>query len=168
MEPLGKTSIIALVIISSAVSSLLFIEGTHIYASELVTYVLYFPFYVVFEITFLVASAGIYIPLPYVFLIGTIFSAACLFFLIRKFPSLSCAGIGVIFFLFLVIVGQGVFVKTIYLPHVTGIVTLLTSLRVLLEFLIGLAVIYVLLEPIDLSTISLRDNLFKKGSERKK
>ncbi|MGC1121552.1 MAG: hypothetical protein WBA22_10710 [Candidatus Methanofastidiosia archaeon] len=169
MGPSSRMSIIALVIISSALSSFLFIEGIHIYASELLKYVIYLPFHAVFGISSLAIRAGIHLPPPYVFLIGVVLSAGYLFFLIRRAPpSLSCTGISVIFFVFLVIVGQRVFVKVIFLPQATGIAALLSSLKILFEFLIGLAVIYILLGAVDPPAISSKDNLFKRGAKKGK
>ncbi|MBU7014227.1 MAG: hypothetical protein HXS52_04575 [Theionarchaea archaeon] len=169
MESSSRVGVLALLVISSAVSSLLFITGIRISASELLPYAMYFPFYAIFGVSSLAMRVGVYLPLPYVFLAGVILSAGCLFFLIRKMPpSMSYVGISVLFFTYLVVVGQKVFVKIIFLPQASSVTTVLTSLRVVLEFFCGLAVIYVLLGTTDFSTVSLRENLFKKGSRKER
>jgi hypothetical protein len=165
MEPVKRMSIITGIITLSALSSLLFISGVNNHVLELIPYGIYLPFYVVFETSLLVGrTGGIFFPLPYVFLIGVVLSASYLVLLTRKVPpSLCYCGVSVLFLVFLIVVGQNVFVKIIFLPRATSIKAVLFSLRTIFDFSVALILLYILLEPVSLRT--LKDNLFKSGSK---
>jgi hypothetical protein len=165
MEPAKRTSIITGIITLSALSSLLFISGVNNHVLDLIPHGIYLPFYVIFEISLLVSRiGGIFFPLPYVFLTGAVLSAFYLVLLTRKVPSsLFYCGIGVLFFLFLIVVGQNVFVRIIFLPRATSIKAVLSSLRTIFDFSVALIILYILLESVNPK--ALRDNLFKRGSK---
>lgn len=153
------------IITLSALSSLLFISGINNHVLELIPYGIYLPFYVVFETSLLVSrTGGVFFPLPYVFLIGVVLSAFYLVLLTRKVPpSLFYCGVSVLFFVFLIVVGQNVFVRITFLPRATGIKAVLSSLRTIFDFSVALIILYILLEPV--SPSALKDNLFKRGSK---
>jgi len=57
-------------------------------------------------------------------------------------------GGGVLFFIFLLICGRAVFVRFIYVPQSTTLETAVYSVKVFAEFLVALALLYLVLDEV--------------------
>lgn len=130
----------------SAVAALLFILGVGGGVLTPLKWGLYFPFYGVLCVSSYVQEAtGLSVLTPVLFLVGVVLSGMYLTVLLKKLPRyVGYVGVGVVFFVFLLFTGRGVFVRVIYAP-LSPIDTAVYSVKVFFEFLVGLVVLYVIL-----------------------
>jgi FtsH-binding integral membrane protein len=162
MDSLKRIAISASLLAGSAVASLLFIVGGEPDMLEPVKWGLYFPFYATVYLSSLLRQwTGVQMIAPVLSLIGVILSGLYLVLLLKKFPrNIVYLGVGVIFFVFLLIVGRNVFVRFVYIPHSTNLRTAVYSGRVFFEFLVGLVILYLILGNVD---FSLQNDCKRKG-----
>lgn len=153
----------SLLVVGSVVAALLFIVGVDVRVLVLLKWVLYFPFYGVLYVDSLWQQAtGFSVLTPVLFLVGVVLSGVYLTVLLKKVPCyVGYIGTGVIFFVFLLITGRGVFVRIMYAP-LSPIDTAVYAVKVFFEFVVGLVVLYVLV-----GEGSLRDKVrVAKGIEK--
>ncbi|MBU7047537.1 MAG: hypothetical protein HXS54_13970 [Theionarchaea archaeon] len=155
MDSLQRLTISCTIFAGSAVASLLVISGMNLNVPTPVKWILYFPFYgtllgssVIWQLT------GIRVLTPILFLIGVVFSAVYVVFLLEKLPkNVKYLGIGIVFFIFLLICGRAAFVQIIYVPHATSVGAAVRSIKVFSEFLVILALLYVVLREVNCTFI---------------
>lgn len=151
-------------VVGSAVAAILFIAGVDGGVFVSVKWALYLPFYGVLFMDSLVQQAtGFSVLTPVLFLAGVVLSGVYLTILLKKIPFyVGCIGVGVIFFVFLLISGRNVFVRIMYVP-LSPVDTAVYAVKVFCEFLVGLVVLYVVV-----GEGSLRDKVrAAKGKEKK-
>jgi hypothetical protein len=127
----------------SAVASLLVISGSGSGVPVPVKWVVYLPFYGVIHLSSVVWQlTGIRVLSPLVFLVGVVLSAVYVVIIMEKMPArLVYAGMGVLFFIFLLIVGRAAFVQFIFVPLSTAKAAVY-SVKVFFEFLVVLVLVY--------------------------
>ena len=146
MNSLQRLGISASLLVGSAVASMLYISGAGLNMSAPVKWVLYFPFYgVLYFSSFVWEMTGFRALNQIVFLVGVVLTAVYLVVLLEKIPrNVVYFGLGVIFFVFLLILGRTVFVRFIFVPQ-SMLGAAVYSVKVFLEFLICLVILYVVL-----------------------
>ncbi len=146
MDSLQRLGISASLLVGSAVASILYIVGAGLNMSAPVKWVLYFPFYgVLYFFSLVWELTGFRALNQILFLVGVVLTAVYLAILLEKIPrNVVYCGLGVIFFVFLLILGRGVFVRLISVSQST-LGTAVYSVKVFLEFLICLVILYVVL-----------------------
>ena len=153
MDSLKQLVVLTLLLVGSAIAALLFILGVGFNTSP-VMWMLYFPFYGTLYISSLVWQfAGLRVMSPLLFLIGVILTTVYFFILLEKAPKLAYVGGGVLFFIFLLICGRAVFVRFIYVPQSTTLEAAVYSVKVCVEFLVALALLYLVLDEVCSSPI---------------
>ena len=142
---LKRVGVSVTLLAGSAVASLLFISGSGVGVPVPVKWVVYLPFYGVIRLASLVWElTGIRVLSPFVFLAGVVLSAVYLVVIMEKMPDrLVYAGMGVLFFIFLLIVGRAAFVQFIFVPLSTAKATVY-SVKVFFEFLVVLVLVYLI------------------------
>lgn len=166
MDSLHRLAVLDSLVVGSAVAALLFIAGTRMNPIG-IKWVLFFPFYAVLYIFSIVWQiTGVSLLFPVLALIGAAFSAVYLVVLLEKIPgNTKYAGVGIFFFIFLLVCGRAVFVRLIYLPQSANLGTALHSIKVFLEFMVGLAVLYQVLGDVRIPWQEMKEkvkgNLFK-------
>ncbi len=142
-------------LVGSSVSSLFLIGGVDLSMLFAVRWVLYFPFFGVFYLFSLMERfSGLEVFFPIVFLVGVVFTAWYLAVLLDRAPrKIVYVGVGVVFFLFLLVVGRGAFTSFIFLPQTTRLRTALGSVKTFVEFLIVLVLLYCVLDDISLEEV---------------
>ena len=151
MDPLQRFAILCSLVTGSAVASLLFISGIDPGIAVPVRWVLYFPSYGIAFLNPLVSEAcGTNIVSPLLFFAGVVLTAVYWIVLVEKVPkNRGYVGLGVLFFIFLVVYGRAAFVNIIYVPLAPSLKTVVYSVKGFLEFLVGLALLYVVLGEVD-------------------
>lgn len=146
MDSLQRTGIVGSLLAGSAVAAVVLISGIDSGGLTLIKWGLYLPFYGIYYLFFsLLQISGIRVLNPILFLVGVVLSAVYLVVLMEKVPRriMYCA-VGVLFFIFLLIAGRSVFVQFIYVPQ-SPLRTAVNSAKVLVEFLVALALLYLVL-----------------------
>ena len=138
--------IIPALLVGSAVGALLFGMGVHLSMPLPVKWILYFPFYGTVELSSVIFQmVGVRLLKQILFSLGVALSAVYLLVLLEKIPrNVVHLGAGMIFFVFLLICGRYIFVRFIYAPEST-VGAAVYSIKVFVEFLVGLGVLYVVL-----------------------
>lgn len=148
MDSLKRLVVLTSLLVGSAIAALLFISGVGFNMSP-VAWMLYFPFYGTLYISSLVWQfTGLRVMSPLLFLIGVILTTVYFFILMEKAPKVAYVGGGVLFFIFLLICGRAVFVRFIYLPQSTTLEAAVYSVKVFVEFLVALALLYLVLDEV--------------------
>ncbi|MBU7018813.1 MAG: hypothetical protein HXS44_14985 [Theionarchaea archaeon] len=150
MDSLRRLAITCSLLIGSAVASFLFVSGMNLSMPVPVKWVLYFPFYGTLVISSVIWHLiGIRVLNPILFLTGVVLSAVYVVFVLEKLPkNIKYKGTGILFFVFLLICGRSAFVQAIYVPHATSVGTVVHSIKVFLEFLMVLILLYMVLREV--------------------
>lgn len=150
MDSLRRLAISCSILVGSAVASLLFISGMNLGMSVPIKWVLYFPFYGTLLISSVIwHMVGIRVLSPILFLAGVVLSAVYVVSLLENLPkNIKYWGLGVVFFIFLLICGRAAFAQVIYVPHSTSMGAAVHSVKVFLEFLGVLVLLYVVLKEV--------------------
>ena len=151
MDSLRRLAILWLLVVGSAVASFMFISGMNLGMSVPIKWVLYFPFYATLSISSVISQVmGIRVLTPILFLVGAVLSAVYVVFLLENLPkNIQYGVIGVIFFIFLLICGRAAFVQIIYVSYSTSMGVAVYSVKVFLEFLGVLVLLYIVLRGVD-------------------
>lgn len=158
MNSLQRFVILGSLLVGSAVLSLLFILGVTLSGTAVVRWVLYFPFYgVLFLSSVFSQLTGVRVLSPLLFLLGVVLTTVYVFILLEKMSKWAYLGMGALFFIFLLICGRAVFVRFIYVSQSTTLETAVYSVRIFLEFLAGLALVYLILH--DVTSVSMDETV---------
>lgn len=147
MDSLQRLAVPILLLVGSAAASLLFILRINLGILTVAKWVLWFPLYGTSYLSSLLWQiAGLWVTGPVVFLAGVFFCAVFFVILLEKIPRKAVfIGVGMLFFIFLLITGRDAFVQFIYIPQASTLGTAVYSVKVFVEFLIGLLLLYLLL-----------------------
>jgi hypothetical protein len=147
MDSLKQGLIPGLLLPGSAVGSLLFIAGIHLPVFFWAKKVLYFPFYVIMAFSpVLKQVTGLGIITIFVFALGVALCSVYFIVLLDTIPQrIIYHLVGVVFFMFLLVVGRHVFTRLIYIPHITSMETVFDAVKQGVEFAVLLGIVYLVL-----------------------
>ncbi|MBU7010544.1 MAG: hypothetical protein HXS46_07620 [Theionarchaea archaeon] len=147
MDSLQRLAVPISLLVGSAAASLLFILRITLGILTVAKWVLWFPLYGTSYLSSLLWQiTGLWVTGPLVFLAGVFFCAVFFVILLEKVPQKAAfIGVGMLFFIFLLITGRDAFVQFIYVPQASTLGTAVYSVKVFAEFLIGLLLLYLLL-----------------------
>lgn len=168
MDSLRRLAISCSVLAGSAVASLLFVSGMNLGMPVPVKWVLYFPFYGTLFISSVIWHlVGIRVLSPILFLAGVVLSAVYVVYLLENLPkNIKYWGLGVIFFIFLLICGRAAFVQIIYVPNSTSTASAVHSVKVFLEFLGVLVLLHLVLKEVSSNSSKKDEEVpLKRGKE---
>lgn len=155
---LKQVTILLLLLTGSIAATLFFFFGVTVHADLPVKWVLYFPFYGILYLSSSVWQLmGIRTNYAILFLAGVVFSAFYGLILLEKLPrKVTYVMVGMLFFMIVLIMGRSVFVMFLYIPQ-QPLGAALYSVKVFVEFLIGLGLIYLVLGEVDVPFLDKRD-----------
>ena len=135
--------LVSSLLLCSTISALFMIMRIEIPGSSLFLRILFFPFECIVLLSkTLVSHGGILLSSPVLYLMGVSISAAFLILLLYFFPKkMIYIGLGLFFFIFLVLVGKSAYIGIFYIFQET-ITAKFQSLRTFLEFSIALFILY--------------------------
>lgn len=147
MDSMKQGLVPGLLISGSAVGSLLFIAGIHLSIFSWAKKVLYFPFYLVMLFSpFVKQVTGLTIISIFMFALGVVICSIYFIELMDIIPQrIMYYLVGVVFFIFLLVVGRHVFVSIIYIPHITSMETICDAVKHGIEFAVLLIILYLVL-----------------------
>jgi hypothetical protein len=147
MDSLKQVLIPSLLLSGSAVGSLLFIAGIHLPVFFWAKKVLYFPFYMVMAFSPVIKQvAGLNVITIFVFALGVALCSVYFVVLLDIIPKrIMYYLVGVVFFMFLLVVGRHVFTSLIYIPYITSMETVFDAIKQAVEFAVLLMVVYLVL-----------------------
>lgn len=149
MNESHRLMIISSLLLCSAFSAFFMIMRIEMPGSSLLMKILFFPFVGIVSLSnALVTHRGILLSSPVLYLMGISVSAAFLILLLHISPKkITYIGLGLFFFIFLVLVGKSAFIGIIYIFQET-ITAAYQSLRTFIEFVITLIILYIVLGSI--------------------
>lgn len=154
---LKQVTILLLLLTGSTVATLFFLFGVTVQVDLPVKWVLYFPFYGILYLSSSVWQLmGIRTNYAILFLAGVVFSALYNIVLLEKLPrKVTYVIVGILFFMVVLVMGRSVFVMFLYIPQ-QPLRAALYSVKVFVEFLIGLGLIYLVLGEVDVPFLDRR------------
>jgi len=152
MDSFKRSVICALLLTWSATASLLFVSGVDLGLTVPAKWILYFPSYGTLYLLSLVWHLiGIRVVNPLLFMIGVTSCAVCFAIFQEKLPkNVVYAGVGILFFVILVITGRAVFVQVIYIPQSPRLSLTIQYITSFVEFLVALVLLYLVLDDVDI------------------